>query len=361
MPGMKPAMIPAAIVSVLVSFGSAINATEPDATDWTNLVLRDDRPATRFEEAYPVGNGRFGAMCDGGTSTASLLLNHDRLWAGPPVPVPPMDASAALGNAIAAFQNGEPARGESILAERVLVPRISPRSHQPVGTLRLTTTIPGVLNVADPPALLRVTGWKRLDSEGAWVDAPAPEDRQVDPGRVVSFAAEFTLTPSLPGRIQNAGMEAVLALDPIDDASRVFVNDLLVGETSEWSKPSTHVLSHETLRAGVNRVVIEVTNIGGAGHGPADARVTFAPPRDECHRTLNMDTAVAETTWTQDGVQFERTVFASAVDDILVVRVKASGGSAVVGVDLSRNDGTSIIHDDHTITMRGRAKPWDQY
>src|SRR5690625_3575765 len=42
------------------------------------------RPANRWTEAVPLGNGRLGAMHFGGVETDILQLNEDTLWSGPP-------------------------------------------------------------------------------------------------------------------------------------------------------------------------------------------------------------------------------------------------------------------------------------
>ncbi|MCX6018715.1 MAG: glycoside hydrolase family 95 protein [Chloroflexi bacterium] len=50
----------------------------------TKNLLHYPRPATQFEEALPLGNGRLGAMIFGGIETERLLLNEDTLWSGAP-------------------------------------------------------------------------------------------------------------------------------------------------------------------------------------------------------------------------------------------------------------------------------------
>src|SRR5436309_2853963 len=54
------------------------------------------KPAERWTEALPVGNGRIGAMVFGGIDRERLQLNEDSLWSGGPYdPVNPQ-ACAAL-------------------------------------------------------------------------------------------------------------------------------------------------------------------------------------------------------------------------------------------------------------------------
>ena len=46
------------------------------------LVLSYDKPATRFEEGLPLGNGHLGATVYGGVSEDLIWLNEGSLWAG---------------------------------------------------------------------------------------------------------------------------------------------------------------------------------------------------------------------------------------------------------------------------------------
>lgn len=45
-------------------------------------LLRFENPASCWEEALPVGNGRMGAMVFGGVATELLQLNEDSIWYG---------------------------------------------------------------------------------------------------------------------------------------------------------------------------------------------------------------------------------------------------------------------------------------
>ncbi len=48
-------------------------------------ILWYDEPASYFEEALPLGNGRIGGMVYGGVPREHILLNEETLWAGGPV------------------------------------------------------------------------------------------------------------------------------------------------------------------------------------------------------------------------------------------------------------------------------------
>jgi len=66
---------------------SAVNATAPEAP----FCLWYRQPATNWNEALPLGNGRLGAMVFGTPGKERLQLNEESLWAGCPVEAWPPD------------------------------------------------------------------------------------------------------------------------------------------------------------------------------------------------------------------------------------------------------------------------------
>ena len=74
-----------------------------------------DRPATYWEEALPIGNGKIGAMTFGGIQKEILQLNEGSLWSGRPLPksINP-DAYSHLGEVRKAL-----AEGNYALADRL--------------------------------------------------------------------------------------------------------------------------------------------------------------------------------------------------------------------------------------------------
>ena len=49
-----------------------------------NLKLLYNKPATVWEEALPLGNGKTGAMVFGGIAKERFQLNDNTLWSGAP-------------------------------------------------------------------------------------------------------------------------------------------------------------------------------------------------------------------------------------------------------------------------------------
>ncbi len=62
----------------------------------TDLRLWYDKPATVWEEALPLGNGKTGAMVFGGVALERFQLNDNTLWSGAPNPGNTLDGPSIL-------------------------------------------------------------------------------------------------------------------------------------------------------------------------------------------------------------------------------------------------------------------------
>jgi len=119
------------LVAVVVC-GSAASA----AFAGGDLVIWDNRPATRWDVAYPVGNGRIGAMPFGNFPVEKVLINEETIWHRVDKMVMPDDS----------FQHLEKIReleaaGDYQAADRYFEKHIqngkSPTSYQLVGWLSI--------------------------------------------------------------------------------------------------------------------------------------------------------------------------------------------------------------------------------
>lgn len=209
-----------------------------------DLSLWYQQPARRWTEALPVGNGRLGAMVFGGVQTERIQLNIDSLWAGPPVPQPPEGAYEALLEARSLLFQDKYAQAESVIARRFLGPRISPRSHQTLGDLRLEMQLPQTpinnyqrqLNLDD--AVTRTT----FEVDGIRytreVFCSAPDDVVV-----------VSLTASQP-----AALTLEVRLDRPADFETIAVGDTMLMMSGQASHNGKHkgVRYHATLYADVS-------------------------------------------------------------------------------------------------------------
>lgn len=120
------------IVTAFTGCGRGTDTTEPDLKLWYK------QPATVWEEALPVGNGRIGAMVFGDPVNEKIQINEESIWAGSKIN---NNNTAALKNLPdlqkAIFENRY---SEAVkIAEKSFLgtpPRI--RSYQPLGDLMIS-------------------------------------------------------------------------------------------------------------------------------------------------------------------------------------------------------------------------------
>ena len=94
-------------------------ADPPDAERPLRLSFR--RPASRWVEALPVGNGRLGAMVFGGIDHERLQLNEDTLWSGGPKDWDNPKAKAVLPEIRQLVKDGQYVQAD-LLAKQMMGP-----------------------------------------------------------------------------------------------------------------------------------------------------------------------------------------------------------------------------------------------
>jgi len=76
---MKNRKITVAVLTILLALSAACKRSEQSAN-----IIWFDKPATYFEEAFPLGNGFIGMIVKGGAPAEDLILNESSLWTGGP-------------------------------------------------------------------------------------------------------------------------------------------------------------------------------------------------------------------------------------------------------------------------------------
>ncbi len=128
MPKLPQTMLPPSCATTL--------PTTPAAT--APLTIWDDRPAASWDLAYPVGNGRLGAMPHGDFPTERILLNEESIWHRDPAErfLMPEDSHTHLETIRQFEADGRYAEADAHFEIRLLK-TISPNSYQPLGWLHL--------------------------------------------------------------------------------------------------------------------------------------------------------------------------------------------------------------------------------
>ncbi len=122
-----------------------------------DLVLWYRRPATKWVEALPVGNGRLGAMVFGGVPEERIQFNEDSLWNGEPHYYHRPDAHEHLAELRRLLFDGKRREAEKLGMKSFMSVPLRQMKYQPFGDIVIATP------VGDP-----VEGYRReLDLDSA--------------------------------------------------------------------------------------------------------------------------------------------------------------------------------------------------
>ncbi|MBL0173294.1 MAG: glycoside hydrolase family 95 protein [Gemmatimonadaceae bacterium] len=116
------------LLSVLSSM-AALAQPAPTSTLWFR------QPATEWNRALPVGNGRLGAMIFGGTREEHIQLNEETLWTGGPYNPVVKGASKALPEIQRLLFAGDVPRAHDLFGRTMMGVPYEQMKYQPLGDL----------------------------------------------------------------------------------------------------------------------------------------------------------------------------------------------------------------------------------
>ena len=102
-----------------------------------SLMLRYNSPASDFNEALPVGNGRIGGMIFGGALHEVIKLNEDSVWSGGPRHRINPDAREGLAEVRSLIKDGNIPEAEKIAFEKLQGVPDNMRHYMPLGNLNI--------------------------------------------------------------------------------------------------------------------------------------------------------------------------------------------------------------------------------
>lgn len=117
------------VATVIVLVGSAASA------DVGPLLLWYPKPAEKWIEALPVGNGRLGAMVFGGVDVERLQFNEDTLWTGGPRDYSHPAAKDHLPAIRRLLFEGKQREAERLAMEHFMSVPLRQMAYQPFGDL----------------------------------------------------------------------------------------------------------------------------------------------------------------------------------------------------------------------------------
>ena len=114
-------------------------SSEPDKVPRLNSsqTLWYKSPAIQWTEALPLGNGRLGAMVNGGTENETIQFNEETLWTGQPHDYAQQGAYRYLDELRQLLWDGKQEEAHKLGNEHFMSQPFGQLSYQPFGDIQL--------------------------------------------------------------------------------------------------------------------------------------------------------------------------------------------------------------------------------
>ncbi|TGE24218.1 glycoside hydrolase family 95 protein [Hymenobacter aquaticus] len=360
------------------------------------LTLWYQRPAEKWTDALPLGNGRLGAMVFGGVGQERVQFNEATLWTGRPRNYNRPGAARYLPQIRALLAQGKQAEAEALATRHFL----GLRDHED-GYEQLKAAWLQQIKAVTAPQALAASGWQpiRIPTANGWEAAGLDG---------LDGAVWLRTSFELPAAW--AGKDLTLSLGRIRDQDLTYVNGQLIGTDEGISKKRRYRVPAAALKPGRNEVLIQVINyydkgglIGvkeqqpvfvvypeaadpatGVALNPAwqywvqdqnppltptyqasyqpfgDVLLDFPSAEASSYvRRLHLDRAETVTSYKQNGVPFMREYFASAPRNAIVGRLSAGARGRLTfraRFASPHQQRRTYRVDDHTLALAVRVR-----
>lgn len=342
----------------------------PSLAQDSNLMLWYTRPAAKWTEALPIGNGRLGGMVYGGITEEHIQFNEATLWTGRPRNYNRPGAVQYLQPIRSLLAQGKQAEAEKLAGEQFM----------------------GLKSVDDSLYAQQKRSWQeKVSREVQWAQQQM-DDSRWDSIRLpmlngweamgldgLDGAVWFRTSFDLPAAWQ--GKELVLALGKIRDMDFTYINGKLIAAGEGINTKRVYTIPAGTLKPGKNVLAIQVLNFydkGGFAGVKNEERILTVYPKgmdaaagialpgvwkykvqDEAppefpqyqaryqpfgdvyfrfavkgevqgyKRELDLASATAHVQYKAGGVQYKRSYFVSAPHGVMVARFSADKPGAL--------------------------------
>ncbi len=328
-----------------------------------DLTLWYNKPASKWVEALPIGNGRLGAMIFGGVKQDRIQFNEETLWTGYPREYNKKGAYQYLDSIRNLLFSGKQKEAEA-LAGREFMGLKSDEGGRQEWVKRVTS----ILTLKDNPSLQNYN-----DKSWATMQAPVYDGWEAVGHEGLDGAVWLRKNFVLPQAW--AGKDLKFDVNKIADHDFTYVNGKLIG-TQNNADARDYTIPASALKNGENTIAILVLNYekkgGILGYKDASRPISIYPVGDEAskislngqwkyfvqddappsigqyqaayqpfgdlvlnfnedlskvtnyRRSLDLSNAVAATTYTLHGINFKREYIASEPGQVIAVNLSAN-------------------------------------
>ncbi len=328
-----------------------------------DLKLWYDKPAVKWTEALPVGNGRIGAMLFGGVENDRIQFNEETLWSGGPREYNRKGAYKYLDTIRQLLFQGKQKEAEALAGEQFM----GMKSFEAERTDWIASMTSGTKYAAE----------NFDDSKWSVMTVPSWDGWETVGFEALDGAVWLRTNFTLPDTWNEADM--VFDFNRIRDWDYTYINGKLVGSQQNTEGRKYTVPKH-ILHRGTNSIAILVLNFSNKGgiYGYKDTvnHIGFYPAGNEKQKTslnglwkyfvlnddpppvgtyqadyqpfgdlnllfnnsknytnykreLDISNAVATTSYSLDGVNYKREYFVSAPNQVLVTHLSADKKASI--------------------------------
>ncbi|WP_256012342.1 glycoside hydrolase family 95 protein [Desertivirga xinjiangensis] len=343
------------LLAVCCLFTAPFGAGAQDYKLWYN------KPAVKWTDALPLGNGRLGAMIFAGLESDRIQFNEETLWTGEPRAYHREGAAQYLPQLRQLLSEGKQKEAEQLAAEKFMGLKSTEGQREKwISDMRTFKGMDG------NPSLSEYDDSKWSSFKVPTYEGWETQDLEID--GAVWFRTSFNLPKNWKGK------NLVLDLNRIRDQDFTYVNGKLIGSTDN-TEGRKYIIPKEVLKKGTNTIAIQVLNFfdkgGIAGYKDTSRHIGIYPEGGDVKngislvkawkykiqndeppavakfqadyqpfgdvflnfkglasatnykRELDLNTAISRTTYTLNGVNYTREYFASQPNQAIVIHIKA--------------------------------------
>lgn len=359
-----------------------------------NQILWYTKPAEKWTDALPIGNGRIGAMIYGGIDYDHIQFNEETLWSGKPRDYNKKGSSKYLAEIRELLFDGKRKEAEDLAQKEFMGLQSEPGNRADwVKNMKLGKGISG------NPALINYDDklWKSIQ-------VPAYEGWETKGLANLDGAVWFRTTFNVPEKWN--GKDLVLDLNRIRDQDFTYINGILIGNTDNL-EPRKYTIPGKLIKVGKNTIAVQVLNYfdkgGIAGYKDTKKHIGIYPvgsnlengislvktwkyeiqdsnppevaqyqasyqPFGDLYlnfkhskssinnykRSLDLTTAIAKTTYTVNKINYQREYFVSQPNQAAIIHLSASKKGAVsfyAGLSSVHQKSSVKVINDHTLSL----------
>lgn len=216
-------------------------------------VLWYNKPAKKWTETLPIGNGRMGAMIYGGITEEHLQFNESTLWTGGPRNYQREGAATYLPQIRALLFQGKQAEAEAVAEQHFMGLKSNEANYDQqktewLGRIR-KSVLPAVSSFDD-------SKWKEIK-------LPTTEGWEKALGDGLDGAVWFRTYFEVPASWKDK--QLIISLGKIRDDDFTYINGQLVGSTKGMGEGRLYTIPASIIHAGKNCIAVQVINWNDKG------------------------------------------------------------------------------------------------